>query len=198
MSRRTHKPLIVLCLSLTCLSTTSCSPDLVDWVRAMADAHNKHDVEQELLYYTDDARFEMVGKWTKIGRDQLRELLEMDALLNSHLTYTFCDTRGKTVTCRVREENDLLKAAGIEAIYYESAAHTFKNMYIDEVRVKQTRESQRLLQKTMESFSQWASEKQTRQWAELNAERGNITKDNVAKWLALLRQWRQETGLQEQ
>jgi hypothetical protein len=196
--RRSRKPLIVLCLALACLLTASCSPNLVDWVRAMADAHNEHDVEQELLYYTDDARFEMVGKWTKTGRDQLREFLEMDALLNSHLTYTFCDTRGNTVTCRVREENDLLKAAGIDAIYYESAAHTFKNMYIDQVRVKQTQQSQRLLQKTMESFSQWASEKHARQWAELNAEGGSITKDNVGKWLALLRQWRQEMGVQEQ
>lgn len=198
MCRCAHKPLIVLCLSLACLLTTSCSPNLVDWVRAMAEAHNEHDVERELLYYTDDARFEMVGKWTKTGRDQLRELFEMDALLNSHLTYTFCYTRGNMVTCRVREENDLLKAAGIEAVYYESAAHTFKNMYIDHVRVKQTQQSQKLLRETMESFSQWAAEKHARQWAQLNAEGSSISKDNVAIWLALLLQWRQETGQQEQ
>ena len=188
---------IAFWLSFSALLTTSCTSRLVDRVQAMAQAHNRHDVDNEIRFYTDDARFEMAGRWTRQGTDQLRQMLDMDAALNSYLTYTFCEVRGNTVTCRVREENDLLSAAGIEAIYYESVAHVFDGWFIKEVKVKQTPESQRLLQETMESFSQWASEKQSQQWAALRAQGQNITKDNLDIWLALLRQWREETAQQE-
>ena len=193
----TSRAFAILWLFALAASTISCAPTLLDRVNAMVEAHNSHDVDKELYYYTDDARFQTVGKWTKDGKEQIRQLLEKDALLNSHLTYTFCRESADTVTCRVREENDMLRAAGIDAIYYDSAVHTFEGLYITEIRVKQSAESEQALEQASASFNRWASQKYGEALAQLSGSGGNISKENVAQWLALMRRWYQETGQQE-
>ena len=192
MRKFINKSLIMLYLSFLLLSTTSCAPNLKDRVKAFQEAYNSHDVEKELSLCEEDLRFEIVGESVTEGKEELRKLCEMGAILNDHLTLTDLKVSGDTVTCRLKEHNDWFKAGGIDAVYYESAQFTFKNGLIKEVRSKYTQDTARSLKEFHASFGKWGSEKRSQELAELAPE-GKLTKENVSRLLTLVREWREET-----
>lgn len=188
MRRSASRPLIMFCASFLFL-VTSCAPTLVDRVNAMRKAHNRQDVEKELSFFTDDVRCEFGGSFVIEGKEELRRAIERNVIYNSHMTFTDCKESGETVTCKVREQNDLLSAAGIGPMHYEFSQHVFENGLIKELRARAAQESVDALREFRASFEKWASEKRPGEWAELRAE--GVTKENVSKQLALVREWRE-------
>ena len=130
-----NKTLIVFYIVFPLLLTTSCAPTLVDRVKALQEAANSHNVEKLVSFYADDVRFEIVGTSMVIeGKEKLRKPIEEQFILNVHLTFTDIKVNGNTATSKVKEQNDMLKAAGIDALYYEYDQITFEDGLIIEER----------------------------------------------------------------
>jgi hypothetical protein len=184
------KKLIMFCIVFLILLTTACAPKLADRVKAFQKAANGRDVEKSLSFYADDVRFELVGTPMVIeGKEKLRKPIEEHFILNGRLTFTDTKVNGNTATYKVREQNDMLKAAGIDALYYEYDQITFKDGLIKKEIAKPTRKSAEIMGEFRESFEKWASENRGQEWAKLKSE--GITKENVHRWLAIIRQWRE-------
>jgi ketosteroid isomerase-like protein len=185
-----RKILIMFYIVFPLLLTTSCTPTLVDRVKAFQKAANSHNAEKLLSFYADDVRFEIIGTSMVIeGKEKLRKPIEEQFILNVHMTFTDIKVDGNTVTYKVKEQNDMLKAAGIDALHYEYDQITFKDGLIKQEIAKPTQESMKIMAEFRESFEKWASEKRGQEWAKLKSE--GITKENVSKWLAIIREWQE-------
>ncbi len=185
-----NKALIVSYIAFPLLLTTSCAPTLVDRVKAFQKAANSHDIEKTMSFYADDVRIEILGAVTVIeGKENLRKSIEEIFVLNVHFTFTDIKADGNTVTYKVKEQNDWLKAAGVDALYYEYAQTTFEDGLIKKEVAKPTQKSMEIMAEFREPLEKWASEKQGQEWARLKSE--GITKKNVGKWLAIIRQWQE-------
>ena len=190
MCRFWNKALIMSCIVFPLLLTTSCAPTLADRVEAFQKAANSGDVEKSLSFYADDVRFEIAGTPMVIeGKENLRKPIEEHIMLNGHLTFTDTKVKGNTATYKVKEQNDWLKAAGIDALYYEYDQLTFKDGLIKKEVAKPSQKSMKVMAEFRGTFEKWASENQGQEWAKLKSE--GITRENVSRWLAIIRQWRQ-------
>lgn len=197
MSKFSNKSIIVFCIVLPLLLTTFCAPSMTDRVKAFQKAANGGDVEKLLSFYADDVRFELVGTPMVIeGKEKLRKPIEEQFILNCHLTFTDTKMDGNTATYKVKEQNDMLKAAGIDALYYEYDKITFKDGLIKQERAKPAQESMKIMGEFRESFEKWASEKHPEEWIKLKDE--GITEENVDKWLTITRRWREATKQENQ
>jgi len=168
------------------------SQTLVDKLMGMVEAHNRHDWERELSFFTEDARFEMVGAWVKEGKAELRKLFELDVLLGSQLTFTDFQVEADTVTCKVEEQTELHTLLGLKAIYYEYSQTTFRDGLIEETRAKLSAESMAACDRQLATFLEWATQNRANALPELRVGKGyDITAANVDKWLQLLREWQE-------
>jgi hypothetical protein len=181
---------VVVCVLFAFL-TTSCSSVLVERIKAMEESHNSGDIEMELSFFADDVRCDFGEYFVINGKEELRKIVEGNSIFNSRMTFTDCKEKGNTVTCKVTEYNDMLKAAGIGPVYYELSEHVFENGLIKALRARPAEENVRALKEFREGFGQWVSENRPQESTELKTT--GITKKNVHKWLALIRQWREET-----
>ncbi|MFA5240154.1 MAG: nuclear transport factor 2 family protein [Phycisphaerae bacterium] len=173
------------------LLTTACVPRTADRVKAFHEAANSGDVEKLLSFYADDVKFEIVGTPMVIeGKEKLRKPIEEQFMLNCHLTFTDIKVDGNTVTYKAKEQNDMLKAAGIDALNYEYDKITFENGLIKKEIAKPTQQSAKAMAEFRMSFEKWASEKRGQEWAKLKSE--GVTKENVNDWLAITRDWHKE------
>lgn len=199
MRRFVNKRRVVLYVSFLLISFTSCSPklELDERVTAYQEAHNRGNVKKELSFFAEDVKFEVVGQRKMEGKALLRNFVESDATLNSHLIFTDVKVHNNKVTCKVTEKNDYYKLAGIDALNYEYREFTFENGLITEMRSQLTEESAKALQDFGTSFAEWAMENRRDKLVELRRE-GVISKDNVGEWLELLRAWREGMEQKEQ
>lgn len=167
---------------------------LIAKVQAMEAAHNRHDIEKELSFYADDARFESVGAWSKEGKAELRKILELDVLLNSRAEFTDFRVEGQTVICKATEHNDMMRLLGIASMSHEYAQFTFQKGLIREMRVKVSAESLRDEERQFGLFEKWASVNRPQEleaWKNTNP--ADINKDKITQWLSLLREWHKAT-----
>lgn len=185
------KSVVAFCLVYSLLLNTSCAPSLRSRIKAMQEAVNRGDVDASASFYAEDARFLINGKPRIEGREAIRKSNEQEAALNMHITSTDCRQSGNAVTCKVKMTNDWLRAAGVSATYYENVRYTFENDLIKEIDARPAQETEKLMQEFQRDFPTWASEKRPQEWAQLREE--GITTENVGRWLALVRQWREET-----
>jgi hypothetical protein len=193
MRRFISKQRIVLYLSFLLLLTTSCSQKLDEQVQAYLEAHNGGDVEEELSFFADNPKFEVVNQWTREGRGNLRILIETDAALHSQLVIKDVKVSKNKVMCSLEERNDWLKLAGIDPLYYEYREFIFEKGLIKEIRSKPTEEGAKSLEAFRSSFYEWAMKNRAEEMRVLRRQ-NIISKDNVGKWLELFRAWREESG----
>jgi ketosteroid isomerase-like protein len=185
-----NKIFIMFCVVFPLLLTTSCAPSLVGRVEAFQKAANSHNIEKSMSFYADDVRFEVVGTPMVIeSKEKLRKAIEEQFILNVRFTFTDIKADGNTVTYKVKEQSDWLKAAGIDALYYEYDQTTFDNGLIKKEVAKPTQKSLEIMDEFRQSFAKWATEKQGQEWTRLKSE--GITKENVGRWLAIIRQWQE-------
>ena len=191
------KQRVVLYLLLMLLLTTSCNQKLEERVQAYLDAHNSGDVETELSLFAENAKFEIVDQWSREGQEDLRALIETDVVLQSHLTIKDVKVSKNKVTCNLEERNDWLKLAGVDPLHYEFREFIFEKGLIKEIRSKQSEEDVKTLEKFRGDFGEWAFEHRKEEMAVLRRQ-SVITKDNIGKWLDLMRTWREEMAKKEQ
>lgn len=192
MRRFISKPHIVLYFLFMLLLTTSCKPKLDEKITAYQEAHNSGDVEKEMSFFAEDIKYDVIGQWKVTDKEHLKKLAETDVALNSHLIFTDIKSSKNKVTCKVEEENDLLKIIGIDKLYYEFREFVFEDGLIKEVKTQPTQEGADALRNSYGAFGRWAAENRREEFEELKSA-AVITKDNVGKWLALMREWREES-----
>lgn len=193
MRRFISKRRVVLYLSFLLLLTTSCNQKLDEQVQAYLEAHNRGDVEEELSFFADHPKYEVVDQWTREGKGNLRILIETDAALHSQLVIKAVKVSKNKVTCSLEERNDWLKLAGIDPLYYEYREFIFEKGLIKEIRSKPTEEGAKALEAFRTSFYDWVVKNRTDEFKALRRQ-NIISKDNVGKWLDLMRAWREEGG----
>jgi hypothetical protein len=179
-------------LSCMTILAGSCSPSLTSQIRAMERAHNLHQLDKELSFYADDARFE-TNDWTVQGKDELRKLFTVDVLLNNSLAFSDISIVGNSVVCKVEEKNDMWRALGVEAVYGRCEI-VFKNGLIQEIRDPNSAlsESEAELYKADEAFSAWADKNRPEEVARLLGGKPfkGLTPENALDWLKLAREWK--------
>jgi hypothetical protein len=187
-------------LSCITILAGSCSPSLTSQVRAMERAHNLHQLDKELSFYADDARFE-TDDWTVQGKDGLRKLFTVDVLLNGSLAFSDISIVGNTVVCKVEEKNDMFRALGVEAVRHERTEIVFKNGLIQKVKGTESAqsESEAELYKADEAFSAWADKNRLEEVAKLLGGKpfeGFLTPENALGFLKLAREWKKLKRIQ--
>jgi hypothetical protein len=181
-------------LFLLSLIISGCSSNLVDQLRAYETAHNNHDIDQILSLVTDDIEFHLVGAEVSVGKQQIRWIEEWGAAVNSQLTFTDLKVRGNTLTCQATEKNDLFKLYGLEEFAYKSVTFIFHDGLIQEIRVEQSAASSQDVAELRQAFIEWASQERSQKLEELMPQGEAVYHtDNAGAWLALLREWREET-----
>jgi limonene-1,2-epoxide hydrolase len=186
-----NKALIAFYITFPLLLITSCAPKPADRLESLQKAINNHDIEKAMSFYADDIKVEILGTPIVIeGKQKVRKAIEEQIILNAHFTFTDIKADGNKVTYKVKEQNDWLKAAGVDALYYEHAQTTFKDGLIKLEIAKPTQESAKIMGELLESFGKWASEKKGKEYTRLKTE--GVTKENVGKWLAIVQKWREK------
>ena len=94
----------------------SCSHQNRSIINGYISAHNSHDINRSLSYYSDDISFELVRTWVKHGKNEIRNLEEWDAALNSKLNFYVTKESGDTLFCKGTEQNEWFKGVGIDKI----------------------------------------------------------------------------------
>ncbi|MHC4097862.1 MAG: hypothetical protein ACYSU3_17605 [Planctomycetota bacterium] len=145
-----------------------------------------------MSFFAEDIKYEVMGQWKVESKENLKKLAETDVVLNSHVIFTDIKSSKNKVTCKAEEQNDLLKAFGIDKLNYEFREFIFEDGLIKEVKAQPTQEDADALQNSRGAFGRWASENRNDEFEELRSA-AVITKDNVGKWLTLIHQWREES-----
>lgn len=176
----------------------SCSKKPVSTLNKYLEAHNQHDVSKALSFFADTAIVEIIEGWTKQGIKKIRPLEEFDSATNSHIRVWDVATRNDTVFCRMEEENDFYKEAGVEKIQgFLRVAYNEAGL-ISRLSIRRTPQSYRLIKDAMVPFAQWAAEKRSAVWAKL-FEDGEFRYgyEGAKGWMALLKEykkWLQDRG----
>jgi DNA-directed RNA polymerase subunit F len=197
MRRFISQPHIVLYFLFLLLLTTSCSPKLDEKITAYQEAHNSGDIEKEMSFFAEDIIYDVIGQWKVTGKESLKKRVEIDVFLNSHVNFTDIKSSKNKVTCKVEEQNDLLKVCGIDTIYYEFREFIFEDGLIKEAKTQLTQEGVDALRNVQRAFGKWAAENRREEVDELKSVR-IVDKDIFVKWLALMRAWREEMDKEEQ
>jgi hypothetical protein len=185
-------------LSCTTILAGSCSPSLTSQIRAMERAHNLHQLDKELSFYADDARFE-TNDLTVQGKDELRKLFTVDVLLNNSLAFSDISIVGNSVFCTVEEKNDMWRALGVEKVYGRCEI-VFKNGLIQEIRDPNSAmsESEVELDKADQAFSAWVDKNRPEEVARLLGGKPfkGLTPETALDWLKLAREWKKLKRIQ--
>jgi hypothetical protein len=187
-------------LSCMTILASSCSPSLTSQVRAMERAHNLHQLDKELSFYADDARFEIGDGITAQGKDELRKIFTVDVLFNNSLAFSDISIVGNSVVCNTEEKNDMWRALGMEKVYGRCEI-VFKNGLIQEIKGIQSAKSAQShaeLYKANEAFSTWADKNRPEEVAKLLGGKPfkGITPETALDWLKLAREWKKLNRIQ--
>jgi len=102
-------------------------------VRLYLERHNAHDVEGVLDLFADDARYEVVGRFVRCGKPEIRLTEEWEAAVHDHLRAGDLVEADGEVSFRAFETNDWLSASGAPELRYTSMTLTVKDDHITHV-----------------------------------------------------------------
>jgi len=173
------------------VSFSSCSePNRGEIVKEYFKAINNYDVEKFLTFLTDDIVFEVYDDIKLSGKDQVRKLLESDAVNKTRLTITDIKVEGSTVIVKETEKNEGSRLLGIEEDDGISI-YIFRGRLIEKVRIESTPESKRRWDEKYKPFAEWAGKEHPQEFNKM--ETGGFTAENTRLYLSLLKEWRGKT-----
>jgi len=145
--------------------------------------------------YTNDIRFEIVGSWSKVGKEEVRPLAEWDAATNSHMIISDIKVSADTVTFKLDEGNDWFRLLGMEVLHYEPCIMVFQDGMLKELKAELVQENIITLQEAWQLMFQWVSKERSKELSDLMPEGEFVYgADNARKWLSLLSEWREKTN----
>ncbi len=147
-----------LLIFLSCLIIISCEKEnKVDFIKSYFAAHNRHDIEKALIYYSEDVVFELKGVWTKTGLADMRSLEEWDAALNSHLRLESAEISGDTVRAKVIESNDWFRSVGIDSLIHDPAVFVIRDGKLQHIMGYPSAETGQQVEAAMGKIFQWSA-----------------------------------------
>lgn len=177
------------------LFACSSSPDHLGTVMEFAQRKNDADLESVMELFADDPSLHFGPLGTISGLTDVRNILEYDLALNTHLQFEDCKVDGQEVSCRVVETNDWLGTAGIESIEYDENRFVFsEDGRITAVHATISAASAQSMGAAVAEFHQWATTNRPEAYAELFSEGGAFvySGENADKVLVLLRASRED------
>ncbi len=181
---------LLLSLILIVFVYSCFGPNLGDIVKEYFKAINNYDVEKFLAFFTDDIVFEVYDDTKLSGKDQVRKLLESDAVNKARLTITDIKVEGSTVIVKETEKNEGSRLLGIEEDDGISI-YIFRGRLIEKVRIGSTPESKKRWDEKYKPFAEWASKEHAQEFNKM--EMGGFTAENTGLYLSLLKEWRSKT-----
>jgi hypothetical protein len=173
-----------------------CSVKPEEVVISYQEAYNAGDMEKLLSLQADDVRFEMVGDFTLLGKEQIGHLAEYDFTLNTQMSMSQLETRGDTVRCELVKTSDWLKTADIlEARYYGTFIVT--DGLIQSIRAEQAPQTRAALKRLQTFLMDWGKQERPEQLAEMMPQ-GKLlfNAENAERSLAFLMEWKQNVHRQ--
>ncbi len=170
--------------------------NLIGQVKAYEDAHNKYDVTAVMALFADDAVFELVGQGTLPNLDAIRAIHEYDKAIHAQIDFQSCIAAGNQVTCAVVEQNEWLKIAGLEDIYYPATVFTFtKSGKIQKIAATISTDDGAAMGTVLADFILWIMAEQPNAATDLFTSEGVFIYNgtNGTLVLDLLAQWRAES-----
>lgn len=177
------------------LAACSPAPKYLDAVLEFQNHKNDGDIEFVMDLFADEPSLDFGPLGTIKGRAAVRDILEYDLTLNTHLRLQDCAAKGHEVSCRAAESNDWLKTAGIESIAYDENRFVFTvDGRIGSISATLSPESEQAIGKAVGEFDQWATTNQPTEYAGLFSDDGAFVynRENANRVLVLLRKWRGE------
>lgn len=185
-----QKYLVLIALLVTLLPGYSQSP--VALIRAYEKAHNAHDVERSLDFYNDTVAYELSGVWVKKGKDQIRELEEWDAALNSNLKFESIAVHKDSLFCMVVEKNDWFKAVGIDQLVHNPTVFIVKDGSIHKIIATPSAEDRRKIDTSINSIFDWSLEvNDSSVFGLIQNEEFIYSNQSAKQWLTLFKKWDQ-------
>lgn len=175
----------------------ACSPPL-DYEKSVAEfqAHkNSGDLESAIELFAEDSTLDFGPLGLIEGLPAIRQILEYDLALNTHLEFESCDATGHEVRCRAVESNEWLETAGIASITYTENKFVFgEDGRIESVSATLAPESAQAMGAAVSEFHQWATTNRPAEYGELFSDEGAFaySRNNAEKVLVLLRAWQSE------
>lgn len=173
----------------------SCSQksDNIKIVEEYFAAHNSHDVNKTMKFYSKDASFEIPGQDTIKEFDQIRELEEWDAALNSNLEVSdFVDNGDTIFVNKIIERNDWFKNMGVDSIVYNPGTRIILKNGLIKALIPSPflQESRERLMTRLQMFVNWAKTVEPEVLKSLLPDgKFAYKKDNANKWIQLLKEW---------
>ena len=155
--------------------------------------HNNHNIEKQLELYVHDAKFKLVGAWTKSGLDEMRALAEWDAALNSNLDFHIEEIRHDSIFCSVLERNDWFSAIGINPLVHERVILIIQNGLVHEIIAYPDPQMSQTIGMHIQNIVEWANSSSDISIEELFDGGEFIYSASTAeKWLVLLKKWNEK------
>ena len=174
------------------LTIFACSspPHNLDTVIEFQQRKNNGDLGAVMELFADDPILHFGPLGTIAGQKNIRNILEYDLALNTHLQLKDCEIVGVEVICRVVETNDWLKTVEIESIEYDENRFVFsEDGRIKAVHASLAAVSSQSLVAAMAEFQHWATTNQPEAYSELFSDEGVFvySRENAEKVLVLLK-----------
>ena len=181
-------PLSFLLALLLTVSFSSCSkPNLGDIVREHIEAVNTDNVEKNLTFFTDDAVFEIFDAVKLSGKDQLRGLMENDAVNKARLTINDMKVEGDTVIVEQTVKNEGNRLLGIEEVNFK-VTYKFRGRLLKKVKIQVTPEAASLYNEKYKPFAEWASKEHPQEFSLMAA--AGYSAEGARLNLTLAKEWR--------
>lgn len=188
------KRLFELAIVSFVLAACSATDDHLDSVLEFQKRKNAADLESVLELFAADPSLHFGPLGTITGLAEVRDILEYDLALNTHLQFEDCQASELEVSCRVIESNDWLKTVDIESITYDENRFVFTaDGRIESIGATLSAESGQLLGTAMTEFHEWATINKPAEYGDLFSADGKFvySRENAEAVMALLRNWRE-------
>ena len=178
---------ITILFSLVLLS---CNQNSITLIKKYEKLHNSHDINEIMLLHHDDIKFELIGVWTKSGKEEIRELEEWDRTLNSNLKFETFVVRGDSVLCKVIEKNDWFKSVGIEQLVHDPTIFIVSKGHVKKIVAYPSEGISKEIGAKLGSIYSWSNMTRDSTINELIVNGEFIySAETAKKWLYLLEKW---------
>jgi hypothetical protein len=163
-------------------------------VIAYQEAHNAHDIDGALSYFSPKIRFGMTGLWVREGLEEVRELEEWDAVMSSQLGLINFKMRNQRLECSGTETNDWFAIVGIKQIRYEPIKFEFEGDKIRHIRAQIAPKDEMMVDRAVNEVVRWALDIYPNEIHDL-VPRGvfKYGHKHALRWKKLLEDWKQAT-----
>ena len=168
--------------------------NLIDLVESFQERVNQHDVEKIMTMFTEDFTLEGGGISKSSGKQQIKNIFECQAVMNTNVQYINCKSEGNTVHCQMLLRSDPLDAQGIGEVKSSSCIFTFKDNLIQSLADEWPPDVVEYNSKFWKKFIPWLTENYPDDYSRMFMPDGRFifSLENGRDLVSLIRKWSEE------